>query len=260
MSDYEAIKYEIHGRVALVALNRPDKLNAFNPTQRDELGAALKRADEDPEVRVIVLAAEGRAFSAGADLSGERGVNRDTKKLLMEGFKPSMDVILKGSTPVIVAAQGACAGIGASYVMAGDLAVMEEDAYLYQAFAAIGLIPDGGAHWHMVRAMGRKRAYEFIISAGRMTAAEALAAGFANRVVPTGEAREAAMKWAEELAQGSPRTLKYAKQVLMQANTQTFDENYEMEADLQQECSGSEDSRNAVASFFKKEKPVFTGA
>lgn len=258
MPDFEAIIYETHGPVALVALNRPDKLNAFNPTQRDELAVALRRADDDPKVRAIVLAGEGRAFSAGADLAGA-SVGRDTQKTLMEGFKPSIDAILRATKPVIAAAQGACAGVGAAYVMACDLAVMEEDAYMYQAFAAIGLIPDGGTHWHLVRALGRKRAYELIISAGRLTAPEAEAAGLVNRVVPTGEARRAAMDWAAEVAQGAPRTLNFAKRALLEAGWQSFDESYALEAELQNICSHSQDNANAVKAFFNKEKPVFTG-
>jgi 2-(1,2-epoxy-1,2-dihydrophenyl)acetyl-CoA isomerase len=259
MPEFEAILYETHGPVALVALNRPDKLNAFDPTQRDELAVALRTAMDDDAVRAVVLAGEGRAFSAGADLSAAKP-GRDTKKTLMEGFKPSIDAILYGDKPVIAAAQGACAGVGAAYVMACDLAVMEADAYLYQAFAAIGLIPDGGTHWHLVRALGRKRAYEMIVSAGRLTAEEAKAAGLANRVVGTGEARKAALDWAAEIAQGAPRTLRFAKRALLEANWQTFDESYALEADLQNECSRSEDNANAVKAFFAKEKPVFTGA
>jgi 2-(1,2-epoxy-1,2-dihydrophenyl)acetyl-CoA isomerase len=259
VSEFDCILYETHGKVALVALNRPDKLNAFNPTQRDELAVALQKADDDDAVRAIVLAGEGRAFSAGADLSGA-SVGRDTQKTLMEGFKPSVDAILHAKKPVIGVANGACAGVGASYIMACDLAVMEADAYMYQAFAAIGLIPDGGAHWHLVRALGRKRAYELIISAGRLTAEEALAAGLVNRIVGNGEGRKAAMDWAAEVAEGAPRTLRYAKQTLLAASHQSHDETYALEAELQNICSHSEDNANAVKAFFAKEKPVFTGA
>ena len=259
MSDYQTVLVETSGPVSLVALNRPDALNAFDGQLRQDLAAALTAAHADPETRAIVLAAEGRAFCAGADLKAARP-GRDTHASLMTEYKPVVDAIVKGPKPVIVAAQGACAGIGASLVMAADLAVMEEDAYLYLAFAAIGLIPDGGAHWMLLRAIGKKRAYQMIVEAGRLTAPEALEAGLANKVVAKGTAREAAMEWAAKLAQGAPRTLKYAKSVLAAANDHSFDDSYAYEAALQGICSKSEDNANAVKAFLNKEKPVFTGA
>ena len=173
MSDFSTVLLERSGPVSLVALNRPDALNAFDEHLRRDLAAAPKQAHADPETRVIVLAAEGRAFCAGADLKAAKP-GRDTQPSLMNEYKPVMDAITKGPKPVVVAAQGACAGIGASLVMASDLAVMEEDSYLYLAFAAIGLIPDGGAHWMLLRAIGKKRAYEMIVSAGRLKAAETI--------------------------------------------------------------------------------------
>ena len=259
MSDYATVLVETHGPVSLVALNRPDALNAFDAGLRSDLAAALKAAHADPETRVIVLAAEGRAFCAGADLKAAKP-GRDTQASLMNEYKPVMDAITRGPKPVVVAAQGACAGIGASLVMASDLVVMEEDSYLYLAFAAIGLIPDGGAHWMLLRAIGRKRAYQMIVEAGRMTAAEALEAGLANKVAPKGEARAVAMEWAAKLAQGAPRTLRYAKSVLAAANDHSFDDSYAYEAALQGICAGSQDNANAVKAFLNKEKPVFTGA
>ena len=259
MTEYQTVLSQKSGAVALVAMNRPDALNAFDATLRQELAAALQEAHADPEIRVIVLAAEGRAFCAGADLKAAKP-GRDTQLALMTEYKPVLDAIVKGPKPVIVAAQGACAGIGGSLVMAADLAVMEEDAYIYLAFANIGLIPDGGAHWMLKQAIGAKKAYEMIVSGGRMTAAQAEAAGLTNRVVAKGEARAAAMEWAGKLAQGAPRTQRYAKLVLAAADTQSFDESYAYEAALQGMCAGSQDNADAVAAFLRKEKPVFTGA
>ncbi|MDF2233488.1 enoyl-CoA hydratase-related protein [Albimonas sp. CAU 1670] len=259
MSDYETVLASTSGPVSVVSLNRPDALNAFDANLRRDLAAALTAAHADPETRVIVLSAEGRAFCAGADLKAAKP-GRDTQASLMNEYKPVMDAITKGPKPVVVAAQGACAGIGASLVMAADLAVMEEDAYLYLAFAAIGLIPDGGAHWMLLRAIGKKRAYQMIVEAGRLTAPEALEAGLANKVAPKGEGVATAMEWAAKLAQGAPRTLRYAKSVLAAANDHSFDDSYAYEAALQGICSGSEDNANAVKAFLAKQKPVFTGA
>ncbi|MEM1315139.1 MAG: enoyl-CoA hydratase/isomerase family protein [Pseudomonadota bacterium] len=258
MAAYDTVLIERHGPVALVALNRPDKLNAISAQLRDELPAAFAELEADETVRVVVLAGEGRAFSAGVDLS-EGATGAGVEDVLMKGFKPSLDAIARSGKPWISAIQGACAGVGAAYALACDLAVMEEDAYVYQAFAAIGLIPDGGNHWHMVQALGYKRAYAAIVGAEKLPAADCAAAGLVNRVVPTGQARKAALAWAAELAQGAPRTLRHAKTVLRQAVTATLDDTYAEEARLQADCALSKDAENAIASFFRKEKPVFTG-
>ena len=259
MSAFETINYATDGAVALVAMNRPDSLNAIDAGLRRDLRAAVEAAAADAAVRAVVLTGEGRAFCSGADLRG--GVSGDeVTKMLMEEFKPSIDGILHSTKPWIAAIEGACAGVGAAYAQACDLAVMAEDAYLYQVFAAIGLIPDGGNHWMLLKALGRKRAYEIIVEAPRVPAQECLAAGIVNRVVPSGAAREEALAWAHRLAKGAPRTLRYAKQVLRTAAASDFDAAYRLEAELQALCADSEDTRNAVAAFFRKEKPVFTGA
>lgn len=258
MAAYETVLIERRGPVALVALNRPDKLNAFNVKLREELPSAFAELEADDDVRVVVLAGEGRAFSAGADLS-EAIMGAGVEDVLMNGFKPSLDAIARSGKPWISAIQGACAGIGAAYALTCDLAVMEEDAYVYQAFAAIGLIPDGGNHWHMVQALGYKRAYAAIVGAEKLPAADCAAAGLVNRVVPTGRARDEALAWAAQLAEGAPRTLRHAKAVLRRAVAGTLDDTYAEEARLQADCAVSKDAANAVASFFRKEKPVFTG-
>lgn len=256
---YETVLVERHGPVAVIAMNRPDKLNAFDGRLCEDLAAAMAEVEADASVRVVVLAGEGRAFCAGADLSGA-SLDAGVTEKLMTVFKPSLDAVATSAKPYVAAVQGACAGIGAAYAQTCDLAVMEEDAYMYQAFAAIGLIPDGGNHWHLLRALGYKRAYAAIVGAEKLPAADCLAAGMVNRVVPTGEGRAAALAWAAELARGAPRTLRHAKTVLRAAATQTLDESYALEAELQADCSASEDAKNAIAAFFRKETPVFTGA
>ncbi len=111
-----------------------------------------------------------------------------------------------------------------------------------------------------MRALGYKRAYAAIVGAEKLPAADCLAAGMVNRVVPAGGARAAAMEWAAALAQGAPRTMRHAKTVLRAAQTQSFDENYALESELQADCAQSQDAANAIMAFLQKKKPVFTGA
>ncbi|MGG7567473.1 enoyl-CoA hydratase/isomerase family protein [Rhodovulum sp. DZ06] len=256
---FDTIAYSVEDGVAVIALNRPDNLNAMNSALLRDLAAASAAAEADDAVRVIVLAGEGKGFCSGADLA-DAAIAADVEKVLMEGYKPTLDAISASAKPWIAAIHGACAGIGASYAMQCDLAVMEESAYMYEAFAAIGLIPDGGAHWQLVRALGYKRAYAAIVGAEKLPAEACAAAGLVNTVVPDGTARQAALNWAGRLAQGAPRTMRHAKTVLRAAATESFDESFAREASLQGDCVGSEDAKNAIAAFFAKRKPVFTGA
>jgi 2-(1,2-epoxy-1,2-dihydrophenyl)acetyl-CoA isomerase len=256
---FTELNYAVDGPVAVIALNRPDALNAFTKVLRNELPTAFAKAEADAAVRAVVLTGEGRGFSAGADLK-EGGLGDDVTDILMKEYKPGLDAIANSAKPYIAAINGPCAGIGAAYALTCDLAVMEEDSYIYMAFAAIGLIPDGGNHWHLVQSLGYKRAYAAIVGASKLPAADCLAAGMVNRVVPTGTARAEAVAWAKQLATGAPRTLRYAKQVLRQAVSGTLDETIALESVLQAECTTSHDAANAVRSFLKKEKPVFTGA
>ena len=256
---HDSLLIDRQGPVAVVSFNRPDRLNAFDSVLRTELPGALAQIESDDSVRVVIITREGRAFSAGADLK-DTPLAAEVQDVLMRDFKPSLDAIAQSAKPYIAAIHGACAGIGAAYALTCDLAVMEEDAYIYQAFAAIGLIPDGGCHWHLARALGYKRAYAAIIGAEKIPAADCLAAGMVNRVVAPGEARAEALRWAAEIAQGAPRTLRHAKTVLRAAMTETLEQSFAREAALQADCATSADAANAIKSFFAKEKPVFTGA
>ena len=156
---YETIKTEVDGNVGILTLNRPDSLNAWNTQMRADFRAAAAELEADPEVRCIVLTGEGRAFSAGADLKETAGI-RDTtvERVLVEEYKPCVLAITNSNKPWIAAVSGPASGIGAAYAQACDLMIMGESAYIYMAFAAIALVPDGGNTWQMVRQLGYRRA------------------------------------------------------------------------------------------------------
>ena len=176
MSHYETVLVERHDSVAVVSLNRPDKLNSFDGTLRRELLLAVREVNDDDSVRVVILTGAGRAFSAGADLGD---IPQDRSNFRVEDqlngeYKPTLMEIHEASKPWISAINGACAGIGSAFGMVCDLTVMADDAYIYQAFAAISLVPDGGATWHLVRTLGRKRAYEVIATGEKIRAEKCL--------------------------------------------------------------------------------------
>ena len=154
---------------------------------------------------------------------------------------------------------GAAAGVGSAYAMNCDLTVMAEDAYLYQAFAAISLIPDGGATWHLARTLGKKKAYELIALGEKLKAAKCLELGLCNRVVPADQLLDEAKAMATELAGRAPLSLRYAKQTVNAAMTESVDETISHEARLQKVCIASEDAKEGAKAFLQKRVPVFQG-
>jgi len=255
----ETALYERRGRVAVVTLNRPEVLNAFNRQLAHDLRDAMMRAAADREVRAVVLrGAEGR-FSAGADLKQGFPRDRRVEDMLNTDFRPVLDMIAGMEKPVIAAVGGPAAGIGLSFALVCDLVMMADDAYLLSPFAAIGIIPDGGATWLLARQLGYHRAYQLCIESERVPAQRCLELGLANRVVPTGELDARSLEWAESLAERAPLALAYTKLAMRAAMDMSFTETIAYEARLQNACIGSEDAREGVAAFLAKRKPDFKG-
>tara|TARA_R110001599_G_scaffold353870_1_gene601348 strand:- start:138399 stop:139187 length:789 start_codon:yes stop_codon:yes gene_type:complete len=261
MSKYQTVLVERQGETAVVSLNRPDSLNAFDAQLRSELLLAVREVNDDPAVRVAVLTGVGRAFCAGADLSesAENTENFRVEDQLNGEYKPVLLEMNRAPMPWIAAVNGAAAGIGSAFAMNCDLVVMADDAYIYQAFTAIGLVPDGGATWHLVRTLGRQRAYEVIVSGEKIRAQKCLDWGLCNRVVPAAELMEQTLAWADELASKSPLALRYAKQALNNAMEESVGDSISYEATLQHICINSGDAKEGVASFLEKRAPRWQG-
>lgn len=265
MAEYETVTYTVDEAVAEICLNRPDARNAINEKMRFELSDALKRAAADDSVRAVILAGAGQGFSAGADLKEGLGTNPETgevktvAEILEREYRPSFDAIMDMPKPVISAIAGPAAGIGLSLAMVCDLCVIAEDGYLLCPFSSIGLVPDGGANWLLVRQVGYKRAYQLAVEAERIPAARALQLGLVNKVVPAEELMEVTHRWAKSLAARAPRALANTKKAMRIASAASYDELFRLEAQLQLECADSEDFKEGVAAFVEKRAPRFTG-
>ncbi|HSP30664.1 MAG TPA: enoyl-CoA hydratase/isomerase family protein, partial [Halomonas sp.] len=174
----------IENGIVEVSITRPEVRNALNEATALALNEALQEVAANAQIRCVILRGEGSAFCAGADLAEfEKATSQPASERLEMLFLPALRSLMTMNKPVIAAVSGAAAGIGVSYVLASDMVVMGRSAYLKLAFINIGLIPDGGACWHLVRKLGHAQAFEMAALATPITAERCVALGLANRVV-----------------------------------------------------------------------------
>jgi 2-(1,2-epoxy-1,2-dihydrophenyl)acetyl-CoA isomerase len=245
------------GAVQTITLNRPDVLNAFNRALHTALRAALKEA-RDPEVRAVVLTGAGRGFSAGQDLK-EFGETADIRDALRESYHPNVLAIRALEKPVIAAVNGVCAGAGLSLACVCDVRIAADDASFVPGFIGIGLVPDAGGTYFLHRLLGTSRAFEWMSSNRRLTAAEAQAWGLVSEVVEADALRARAAELAATYAAGPTRGIGMTKRLFDHADDATLEEQLEMEAQLQAAATQTEDFREGVAAFLEKRAPEFKG-
>lgn len=255
----EIVKFEQHGSVAVISLNRPDALNAFTSSLSENLLLALEKARDDDLIRAVVLTGEGRAFSAGADLkSGFEGVRTTQEKLQYE-YRPLLEAIAEMPKPVIAAVPGFAAGIGMSFALHADLVIMADDAFLLSPFTTISLVPDGGANWLLVRQLGYHRAFQLSIESERISAERCVELGLANRTAPKDELRDTAIAWGQALSKRAPLSLAATKKVMRLAMDNDWADCFDKEAELQEALRKSGDAKEGVAAFLEKREPDFKG-
>jgi 2-(1,2-epoxy-1,2-dihydrophenyl)acetyl-CoA isomerase len=255
---YETIRYELGDGVATITLARPESLNALNAAMRAELLSAVKAAGRDGNVRAVVITGEGRGFCSGADLRGGSG-ERDFRRVLTDEYNPLITALRELPKPIIAAVNGVAAGAGMSLALACDLVYAADDARFILAFGRIGLVPDSGMTRTLVRDLGRHRAAALIFSGEPLGAAEALAVGLVNGVVPADQLATAAHEAAATLAKAPTRGIGLAKRAINHAEDALLAESLAMEAALQELAGRTEDHAEGVAAFGEKREPRFLG-
>ena len=255
MSDI--VKYEQRGSVAIIALSRPESMNAFDTDLRAAVAAAFDRARDDDAIRVVVFTGEGRCFSAGADLKA--GIDRDVTEILQVEYRPIQEAIADIPKPVIAAVPGSAAGIGMSMALQCDLLIMADNAFLLSPFTTISLVPDGGLNWMLVRQLGYRRAFQLSVESERISAERCVELGLANKAVPAEMLMDAALEWADALSKRAPLSLAATKQAMRFAMDHDWARSYDVEAQLQGELLGTEDNEEGINAFFEKRPPEFKG-
>ncbi|PNY80221.1 enoyl-CoA hydratase-related protein [Deinococcus koreensis] len=246
-----------HAGVRTLTLNRPEKLNAANDDLLLTLTGELRKAESDPEVRVVVITGAGRGFCAGQDLGDVSGRGMTFTEHLNHTYNPLIRTIRGLEKPVISAVNGIAAGAGASLALSGDIRLWAQGAALTQVFSNIALIPDSGSTWFLPRAVGYQRAFELMAFAEKVTAEDALRAGLCERVFPDDSFQADVQAYAERLAARPAHALKLTKQALQAALSSTLDEALDQEAALQQLAGDSWEHAEGVTAFKEKRAPAF---
>jgi 2-(1,2-epoxy-1,2-dihydrophenyl)acetyl-CoA isomerase len=248
-----------------IRLNRPEAANALRPVDRNRLIELVNEADEDHAIRVVVIAANGRHFCSGADVTGIASSKGDAKRAtdsmrkIMNGAQRLVAAVLDCGKPVIAVVNGAAAGIGAHLALAADLVVAADDASFVEVFVRRGLVVDGGGAYLLPRRMGMQKAKELAFLGDKLPAAEALALGLVNRVVPTAELDAAADEFARRLAAGPTTAISLTKRLLNASPDGDRAAAFLAEAMAQEIQSTAEDSREGVRSFMERRPPEFRG-
>jgi 2-(1,2-epoxy-1,2-dihydrophenyl)acetyl-CoA isomerase len=245
------------GGVLTITLNRPEVLNAINRELHARLADALAEA-ADPEVRAVVLTGAGRGFCVGQDLNEFREAG-DIREHLRATYHPNVLAIRGLGKPVIAAVNGPAAGAGLSLACVCDIRIASDAASFIPAFVGIGLIPDSGGSYFMRRTLGTARAFEWMTSNRKLSAAEAHAWGLVSAVVEADRLAEQAAELASAYAQAPTHGIALTKRLFDHAENATLEEQLELEAELQSEAARSEDFREGVAAFLEKRPPRFSG-
>jgi 2-(1,2-epoxy-1,2-dihydrophenyl)acetyl-CoA isomerase len=258
------LQVEFRDGVAVLTMNRPDRLNALSQQMIDSAIETLERLATDPAVGCIVLTGAGRGFCAGGDVKAMGGSALHEMSLEQQVDRQRrihrFSALLHDSAKVSIAAiNGPCAGAGFGLALACDLRLASDEATFTTAFAKVGFAGDFGITWPLVRALGEARAKELLFLSDKLNAAQALQLGLLNRVMPAAELMPAAMQLAARIAAGPQVAYRYMKENVHAAATESYAQLLDREGFTQRRTGGTADHREGVAAFVDKRAPKFSG-
>ncbi len=249
--------------IALLVMNRPDKLNALNSDLSTALNEALARIADDDSIRVVVLSGAGRAFCCGGDLGAiGKGRERNETKELGPILRSGMQAVLKMRLmpqPVIAAVNGAAAGAGMNIALAADIRVAADTASFGQNFSRVGLFPDYGGTYFLPQLVGPSIAAEMFYTGEMIDAQIALRLGIVSRVVPAAQLEAEVKALAQKISQGPPLAIRALKKALFGSDKDELVKALDHEVEQQMKCFHSEDCSEGIRAFFEKRHPKFQG-
>jgi len=248
--------------LATLTLSQPEKLNAVSRKMIAEIKSAWEDIAADASVRAVLLTGAGRGFCAGADLADpdrDNGPTADSGAALEKFFNPVIRTMRTLPKPIVAAVNGVAAGVGMSFALAADIAVAGKSASFLQAFARIGLLPDGGSTWFLPRLVGDARARALTMLAPQIKAEQAREWGLIWDVVEDAELMKTATDLARRLADGPTLSLARIKEALNRASSNDLGTQLDLERDFQRELGRSEDFKEGVQAFLAKRKANFRG-
>lgn len=260
----DTVLYQRRGDVAIITLNRPKALNALDRQLREDLEAALMEAQSDDAAQALVLTGAGRAFSVGQDVSELTRLYEEEGavlgRLVEEEYAPLLGLLEEFPMPTVAAVNGPAAGGGMALALAADIRLAAPGATFIPAFVKVGLVPDSGASFHLVRMLGLAKALEVALTGDPIPAEEARRLGFVREVVEEGaDVASEAIRLAERLAAGPRAAYPHIRRILRQAATVSFEEVVALETDAQDQLGRTRDHHEALDAFLAKRPPNFEG-
>jgi 2-(1,2-epoxy-1,2-dihydrophenyl)acetyl-CoA isomerase len=259
---WETIVFEASDGVAMLTLNRPDRLNSLNARMHEEIAAALDTVESDGAIRALLITGAGRGFCAGQDLNLRDAGNAgdfDAGAALERHYNPLIRRLRTLAKPIVAAVNGPAAGAGANIAFACDIVLAARQASFLQAFCRLGLVPDAGGTWFLPRLVGSARAMGLALLGEPLPAERAAEWGLIWKVVDDDKLIDEARGLAARLAQGPTAGLGLIKQALNRSQANSLDAQLDVERDLQRLAARSEDFREGVAAFLEKRPAKFKG-
>ena len=259
------VLYSVKGQVATITLNRPERMNTISRAMLAELCEAMLKAENDRNIRVVILTGTGRAFCAGLNLEAQ---NKGTDNLSVGSGATPTNIDLRNTPPpvlhatdkpVIAALNGSAAGYGLDLALGADIRVMAQSAKLAASYARRGVLPESGGTWYLPRMLGWAKAAELIFTGRTLSAAQSLEIGLVNKVVADAEVMGAARELALEIAANAPLAVQAAKRMMRMGWNEPFNEHVHHVFLQLLPLMQTEDMKEGIKAFLEKRAPNFTG-
>jgi methylglutaconyl-CoA hydratase len=261
MSDGAGVRLERRGSIALVTLDRPERMNALSRALVTRFGELGREIAMQADVRLVIVTGAGeKAFCAGADLKERSGMSAEEVRALLLAYESELGWLESIQVPTLAAINGAALGGGLELALLCDLRIAAPHAVLGLPEVSLGVIPGAGGTQRLAKLLGEARAKELILRAARLSAPEALILGLVNQVMPKSDQfLLEVINWAEPILNGAPLAIRAALEAIRGAGTRELARGLALERTAYEQCLNSEDRSEALAAFSEKRKPVFKG-